>query len=107
MAENEAVEVARKFLREVRLRGISVVEAYLFGSHVRGTAGDWSDIDIALVCHPFAEDRTEQNIILWKIAVKIDPRLAPLTLSPDDLDKTHIPLIPEIKKGLPLIRPAA
>jgi len=81
---------------------MSVLSAFLFGSYANGHPHEYSDIDLAIVCHPFAADEIEQNMILWRLAVHVDPRIAPLSLSPDDLKKDHIPIIPEIKKGLPI-----
>lgn len=107
MVEKEIVDIALKFLQEVKKQGIQISEAFLFGSQFKGSAHEWSDIDIAVICRPFAADESEQNMNLWKIAVKIDPRLAPISFSPEDLEKEYIPLISEIKKGLALIRFAA
>jgi len=97
----------KKYLQELKRHHIVVLEAYLFGSHVSGQPHPYSDIDLAVVCQPFDRDEIEQNMTLWRLTVHVDPRLAPIRLSPQDLLKEHIPIIPEIKKGLPIDCPAA
>jgi hypothetical protein len=103
VVRKEIIDIALKFLAELKEQKIAVVEAFLYGSQVKGSAHQWSDIDIAVVCQPFAEDAIEQNMCLWRIAVRIDPRLAPVSFAPEDLEKEYIPIIPEIKKGLALL----
>lgn len=107
MVERQIIETAGRFLEEVKKHNITVIKAYLFGSQARGLAHEWSDIDIALICLPFAADQIDQNMMLWKLALQIDPRIAPVSLSPDDFEKEYMPLVPEIKKGLPLTLHAA
>jgi hypothetical protein len=44
---------------------------------------------------------------LWRIAVKIDTRLAPISISMSEFKKEYIPIITEIKSGLDISRVAA
>lgn len=46
---DEAIGIVRKFMDMVSASGLHLEKAILFGSYAKGTAGKWSDIDIALV----------------------------------------------------------
>ncbi len=48
LSKDEVIELASGFLKRVRKRH-DVQQAYLFGSFVKGTAKDYSDIDLAIV----------------------------------------------------------
>lgn len=107
MVEKEIVEIATQFIQELKKHGINIIDAFLFGSQARGSSHEWSDIDIAVICEPFAEDDIEQNMVLWKIGVKIDARIAPISVSLRDFENEFFPLIPEIKRGFSLLHDAA
>lgn len=57
-----AIEYARKYLRDVIKHNVKIDKAYLFGSYVKGTQSETSDIDVALVSSDFTGDRFEN----WK-----------------------------------------
>ncbi len=107
MVTKEIKVIVHRFLEELKKRQIPFQKVYLYGSHAHDRAHSDSDIDIAVICNHFAGDSVEQNMILWKIAVKIDPRLAPVSFSPREFQKDYIPIIPQIKKGLDLTPTAA
>lgn len=52
---DEAIGVARKFLEMASAAGVHLERAVLSGSYAKGTAGKWSDIDIALVSKALQE----------------------------------------------------
>lgn len=100
MVKKEIEEIIKKFILELKREGIEIIKVFLFGSYARGFEREDSDIDIAVVCKDFGKDAIEQNMKLWKIAVRIDTRIAPTSLSISEFKKEYIPIIPEIKKGL-------
>lgn len=53
MAELDVLAKIRLYLDTVQLLGIPVTRAVLFGSRARGTAGEWSDIDLVVVSPVF------------------------------------------------------
>jgi hypothetical protein len=52
-AKDKAINKAKKFIRLLKTNGIDVYEVYLFGSSVINKAGEYSDIDIAVVSKDF------------------------------------------------------
>jgi predicted nucleotidyltransferase len=52
---------------------VPVDRVYLFGSHARGIAGRWSDIDVAIISPDFAESLYHDVSVLARVGT--DPRL--------------------------------
>jgi uncharacterized protein len=84
-------EHVRRYIEELRRRDIKIAEAYLFGSYAKGTATEWSDIDLALLTKEFIGDSFDFKFLLMKIARDIDPDIEP-----------HPYLITEFKKDNPM-----
>ena len=107
MVKKEIADIIKKFILELEKEGIEIINVFLFGSYARGTERDDSDIDVAVVCKDFEVDPIERNMKLWKIAVKVDTRIAPISFSLSEFQEEYIPIIPEIKNGLDLTGIAA
>ena len=94
---DEAIGVARNFRDMVSAAGVHLEKAILFGSYAKGTAGKWSDIDIALVSKDFTGvaffDRKKIN----PIVIKSDTRLEPHPFRPEDFTEDN-PFVKEILK---------
>jgi predicted nucleotidyltransferase len=71
--------------------------AYLYGSHVHGTANEWSDIDIAIVSPDFIEDRFAARVALLRLAAEVDTRIEPAPFAPVDFNLDN-PLVSEIQR---------
>jgi uncharacterized protein len=96
MTTSEGVTLARSF-RDLLLReGIPVQKAYLYGSVARGQDTKDSDIDVAVVCTAFLPSRMEENIALWKARRKIDVRIEPICLHPEDFETSTLGIAHEI-----------
>ena len=54
-------KIAMLFINACIQNGISISEAYLFGSWVKGKQDKWSDIDIALVANSFSRNIIENT----------------------------------------------
>ena len=52
-AKDKAINKAKKLIQLLKTNGIDVCEVYLFGSSVIDKAGEYSDIDIAVVSKDF------------------------------------------------------
>jgi len=52
-AKNKALNKAKKLVGLLKTNGIDVYEAYVFGSVAMDKAGEYSDIDIAIVSENF------------------------------------------------------
>ncbi|MBN1811829.1 MAG: nucleotidyltransferase domain-containing protein [Anaerolineae bacterium] len=85
-----------RFLAAVQQRQ-RIVMAYLYGSQVKGTATEWSDIDLALVSPDFAPDLFAARVALLRLAAQIDDRIEPHPFAPEDFTVNH-PLASEIRQ---------
>ena len=74
------VEVAvKRYLEAVREAGINATRAVLFGSHARGDADEWSDIDIIVIAPEFDESRDDDLVDrLWVLSAHTDSRIEPI-----------------------------
>lgn len=66
-----------QFVAELRRHHIPVRGVYLFGSAVRDTMDEWSDIDVAVVVDEFIGDRFDFRLHLMRIARQISIDLEP------------------------------
>ncbi|MDD5673850.1 MAG: nucleotidyltransferase domain-containing protein [Chitinivibrionales bacterium] len=79
MVARTALETAQFYLRVVRENGNPVSFGVLFGSQARGTANEYSDIDLVVVSSHFdgKKDFDEVNK-LWQLTAKTDNRVEPV-----------------------------
>ncbi len=61
---NQSVQ---RFLAAIRQR---VQAAYLYGSQVKGTVAEWSDIDVAVVSPDFSADLFQERLMLMRLAAQ-------------------------------------
>jgi len=107
---NEMAEIDRQvmgnvraFLAKLRLAGIHITKAYLFGSFSNGRADRWSDIDVAVVSPQIRGNRFEERVRLAEMAMGIDDRIEPLPFTPETFI-TDDPLVREIiRHGVVLV----
>lgn len=85
----------REFLAAVN-KERRITAAYLYGSQVRGQAGPWSDIDVAIVSPDFADDLFAAQIDLMMLAAKMDDRIEPRAFTPESFHVNN-PLASEIQ----------
>lgn len=97
VATDSAIESVRRYIEELRLNGIPVQEAIIFGSYAKGNPKEESDIDVALVSSAFTGDRFEDRRRIVPFRRKIDNRIEPMPFRPEDFDEGGI-LIDEIKR---------
>ena len=70
----------RRFLAAVQQQR-RVEAAYLYGSQVKGTSTQWSDIDVAVISPDFA-DLFQERLALMRLAAQIDDRIEPYPFKP-------------------------
>ena len=93
---DHVIHSLERFLSSVRqVRRIEA--AYLYGSQVKGTATEWSDIDIAVISPDFAADLFEERLLLMRLAAQVDDRIEPHPFRPEDFRPTS-PLASEIQR---------
>lgn len=81
MVDPKIIEIIKQFLAALPANGIHPVAGVLFGSHARGEAGEWSDIDVLVIAPEFDEFRPippELATRLWTTASSVDLRLEAL-----------------------------
>jgi len=58
---------------------ISVSFGVVFGSHARGEADQWSDIDLLVVSPRFDQTLKRADIdLIWRLAARTDSRIEPI-----------------------------
>lgn len=97
IAADSIIEIVKRYVAVLERNGIKIREAIVFGSFVKGTAKEWSDIDIALVSPDFTGDRFEDRRRIVPLRRKIDNRIEPLPFRPEDFDNGGM-FAEEIKK---------
>ena len=92
----DVAESLDRFLAVVR-RQMRIEAAYLYGSQVKGTATEWSDIDVALVSPDFSSDLFQERLTLMRLAAQVDDRIEPQPFRPQDFN-LDAPLVSEIQR---------
>jgi predicted nucleotidyltransferase len=79
MVDRRVRRAIRKYLQAVRKSGIDVKKAVLFGSQARGTATEWSDIDLVVIA-PELEAPAPRRLRerLWILSGHTDSRIEPI-----------------------------
>ena len=99
----QVINNVQSFLSKLRLAGIHISQAYLFGSYSKGLADRWSDIDVAVVSPQISGNRFEERVRLAGMAIGIDDRIEPLPFNPETFVDED-PLVREIiRNGVALI----
>ncbi|MCF8373824.1 MAG: nucleotidyltransferase domain-containing protein [Bacteroidales bacterium] len=80
MAQREVIEMLQKYIALLKLEGIPVRKAFLFGSYSTNTASDTSDIDVMIISDKY--DETDDLIIgkVWKLTKKVSTKIEPLLI---------------------------
>lgn len=92
--EDRVIDIARKYAELVK-KEMKISRVYLYGSYVKGSFSDDSDIDIAIVGEDFSGDPVEDMLKLMRIRRKIDKRIEPHPFKTSDFDLTN-PYVQEI-----------
>ncbi len=78
MEQEKVMSIAKAYADSVR-HVLPVKDVYLYGSYARGTAGKYSDIDIAVIVDELPEDYLGTLKLLWRLTrgecVDIEPVL--------------------------------
>jgi len=75
--------IAQQYANAVK-KDFLLRQMFLFGSTAAGTAGEDSDIDIAVIADDFTGDAVEDTFRLMKTRRKIDLRIEPHAFLPSD-----------------------
>ncbi len=93
MDKKDALIIARKFAKAVKTN-YNCKQVFLFGSYVKGTYHEESDIDIAVILEDF-NNPIDIQLELMRLRRKIDSRIEPHPFREKDFDITN-PVVHEI-----------
>jgi len=67
------------YLKTLKDNGVPVCLGVIFGSRTKGTASEWSDIDLMVVSPRFDNMSGRGDInLLWRLAAGMDARIEPI-----------------------------
>jgi predicted nucleotidyltransferase len=98
MTRDEGITIARRFREAVLARGYPVQRIVVFGSVARDEATEDSDLDIAVICEPFAPTRVEENLAMRRVCRDIDVRIEPFCLHEDDFENKLFAIPFEVRR---------
>jgi len=98
VVDKKTLEIVKNYLHLLRKEGLVVEKGILFGSRAKGTAKDYSDIDLCVVSPEFGEDPIAETVRLKSLTWNIDPSIEVVPYSPQDLAVEEDPLAYEITK---------
>ncbi|MBU1179423.1 nucleotidyltransferase domain-containing protein [Patescibacteria group bacterium] len=98
MSKTEARKIVEQYAQKLKEENYPFSAIYLFGSHAKGKAGKWSDIDVAVVSEKLKRNENVNSSLLWKLRRKVDLRIEPHGFTPKDFKNTVDPMVYEIRK---------
>jgi len=96
MDKNDAIILSKNYLAKVRKSGINVLDAWLFGSYVKGNHHKDSDIDLAIIL-PDSSMSFDTDVKLMALRQGNETLIETHTYSRSDF-KQNLPIISQIKK---------
>ncbi len=82
--------IVRRYVDYLQENGFPIRTAVLYGSYAKGTANEWSDIDVALVSDAFEGVRFSDKTRIGRLTLDIDDRLSPLPYRPEDFTPDNL-----------------
>ena len=102
MDKETASQIARKYIEFIKKKDPNVKKAYIFGSYIKGTVKEDSDIDLAIIFKNLT-DTFDMQVQLMKLRRKFDTRIEPHAFRESDFQISN-PLANEIlKTGLEIV----
>ena len=90
MISKKYKEYLLKYADILNKSGIKVNALYFFGSRVKGTNHQYSDLDTCVVSPDFSKDYSQEMVNLMKLTRKTSWLIEPHPYSPEDFyDKTN------------------
>jgi predicted nucleotidyltransferase len=80
MVNPKVIETVKQYLKVLINEGILITGAFIYGSQVRGSANEESDIDLMLISPLFDENTDKYAPAIWHSASKISYRIEPITV---------------------------
>lgn len=93
----------QQYILLLKARNIHILQAHMFGSYVKGTADEWSDIDLALVTDNFVGDAFDFRFLLKKLARSIDPDIEPHPYLISEFNENNPMAVEILRNGLRVV----
>lgn len=87
-----------KYKKELLKEGFLFDKVILFGSYAKGNAGEYSDIDLAIVSKYFGKDDFKEMSKLNALTYGVDTRIEAHPISSKDFLDSVSPFVIEVKK---------
>lgn len=95
-----AIEIAKRYIVELKKSNIRVAKAYLYGSYVHGRPHRYSDIDIVVVSPDFSGNRLLDSYRIGLLRRDVDLRISPLAYHPKNFKKDYLIPFEAMTKGI-------
>lgn len=89
------MDIVKKYVAVI-LKNYDVKAIILFGSYVKGTNHEDSDIDIAVVTDDIKTDKFDEEVKLTLLRRKIDSRIEPHIINVEDYENIATPFVQEV-----------
>lgn len=97
---NKVTDSIRKLILSLEKNNFPIGRAVLFGSYANGSAGEFSDIDLALVSDSFTGERFLDKERIREIVVSVDTDISPFPFRPEDFSLEDLFASEIIKTGV-------
>lgn len=92
------IDLTKKYVLELKSGGMSILQAYLFGSQAKGKTWEGSDIDICLISDYSSSQYEDIKRRMNKLAIKLDTRIEPVLFTPEEFANKYDSLAAEVKQ---------
>lgn len=92
------IQTVKSFSEDLDKANIAYDKLIIFGSHAKGNAKPWSDIDVCVVSDRFSDDMHQELVNLLKARRLNSLDVEPHPMKSQDLENPWNPLSQEIKK---------
>lgn len=80
MVSAKVINIVREYLQELSEKGIYISRCFIYGSQVKNTATEESDIDVMLVSPLFDKSAEKYWPALWLSDIRTDNKIEPLAI---------------------------
>jgi uncharacterized protein len=102
MDKDKASKIAREYINFIKKQNPNFQKAYIFGSYVKGTMQEDSDIDLAIIFKKL-NDTFDMQVKLMKLRRKFDTRIEPHAFRESDFEITNTLANEILKTGIEII----
>ena len=79
MGQNDVIDSVRRY-KQLVLDNLGQARVYLFGSYIKGTARQDSDIDVAVVVPKVEDDFLKTSSMLWMLTWNVNTLIEPVLI---------------------------